>query len=361
MKKVLVWTASVLAVLVVVALGAGGWYYSGMVIDPARGPASYPIEVTAVSGGQVTLKGGGDTDSPGMYGLTWAGGSALVGPVSSVSGDDVTRLLIKVRKGELKPGVRAYLDRWMYGDEDPTSALGLPYEKVSIKGYPAWRLDGAAKTWVIAVHGRNANPSETLRVMPFFHRLGMPVLSIGYRNDRGAPASDDGKFHLGASEWEEVAAAVSYAQSQGASDVILYGWSMGGAIVTTAARKMPDAPIKGIIMDSPVLDWTPPIEAGAREQGVPVWFAGVAKFIVERRTGISFDDLDQVKHASAFKTPMLIFADSADTGVPMDAAAAFAKARQDLVTFVQTDGGGHVGSWNVDQARYERALADFVS
>ncbi|GAA3466269.1 hypothetical protein GCM10018965_008210 [Nonomuraea roseola] len=24
-------------------------------------------------------------------------------------------------------------------------------------------------------------------------------------------------------------------------------------------------------------------------------------------------------------------------------------------------GVGHVGSWNVDQARYERALADFIS
>lgn len=115
---------------------------------------------------------------------------------------------------------------------------------------------------------------------PLFHKRGMPVLAITYRNDVGAPASEDGKFHLGATEWEEVAATITHARSQGAPDVYLYGYSMGGAIIPMAARKLP------------------------RD---------------------------------------LIFADTDDTGVPIGPALEVARARPDLVTLVQTSGGGTWG------------------
>ncbi|MGW0802160.1 hypothetical protein [Nonomuraea sp. NPDC002799] len=258
----------------------------------------------------------------------------------------VTRKVDKVRRGTLTPGTRAYFDRWMWGHEDPRSALGLPYSAVSIRDalgdFPAWLTPGTSKTWVIAVHGRNANPSEALRFMPLLHSMGMPVLAISYRNDKGAPASQDGLFHLGASEWEEVAGAIAYARGQGATGVILYGFSMGGGIVPMAARHLPGEPIKGLILDSPVLDWHGPIEQGARQQGVPLWLASVGTFVVERRTGISLDDVDHVRHHREFKQPILLFADDTDA------------------TLVRTR-GGHVGSWNVDTGRYEQALRAFVT
>ncbi|MEU6782582.1 alpha/beta hydrolase [Nonomuraea angiospora] len=176
---------------------------------------------------------------------------------------------------------------------------------MSIRGelgdFPAWRTPGTSKTWVIAVHGRNANASETLRFLPVFHSLGIPVLAISYRNDEGAPASEDGKFHLGATEWREVAAAV------------------------------------------------------------PGWLASMGKFVVERRTGISLDDVDHVRQAKEFRQPILLFVDDDDTSVPVEPSLRFAELRPDLVTLVRTKGGGHVGSWNVDQARYERALRDFLT
>ncbi|WP_162795090.1 hypothetical protein [Nonomuraea lactucae] len=209
MWRILVWVTAVLLVLAVAGVGAAGWYYSGKVIDPAHG-GSYPLEVTAYSGGRVTLRGGDDTAAPGVYGLTWADGNATLGPVVSARDGSVVREVERVRRGTLRPGVRAYLDRWMWGHEDPRSALGLPYEKVAVRGelgdFPAWRTEGGSGTWVIAIHGRNANASEALRSVPVFHSLGMPVLGISYRNDAGAPAGEDGKFHLGESEWRDVAA-----------------------------------------------------------------------------------------------------------------------------------------------------------
>ncbi|MFI7702874.1 alpha/beta hydrolase [Nonomuraea sp. NPDC049480] len=364
MKRVMVWILGIVLVLAVAGVGGAGWYYSGMVIDPSHG-GSYPLSVVAYDGSRVTLTGGNDTAAPGVYGLTWRDGNATLGRVISSSGGSVVREVVKVRRGILRPGVRAYFDRWVWGHEDPRSALDLPYSTVSIRStlgeFPAWLTHGTSKTWVIAVHGRNANPSEALRFMPLFHSLGLPVLAIKYRNDEGAPASEDGKFHLGATEWEEVAAAIAYARGQGATGVVLYGFSMGGGIVPMAARMLPGEPIKGLILDSPVLDWNAPIDLGARQQGVPLWLASVAKFIVERRTGVSLDDLDHVRHANEFKQPILLFVDDSDTSVPVAPSLRFAQLRPDLVTLVQTRGGGHVGSWNVDRTGYERALREFVT
>ncbi|MBT2233164.1 alpha/beta hydrolase [Nonomuraea sp. NEAU-A123] len=364
MKRILAWVASIILVLAVAGVGGAGWYYSGLVIDPSRGD-SYPLEVTAVSAGRVTLKGGGDLAAPGTYGLTWPEGNATVGEVVSTGAGTVTRELREVRRGDLRPGVHVYLDHWMWGHEDPRTALGLPYQQVSVHDelgdFPAWRTEGGSKTWVITVHGRNATASESLRYVPVFHRLGMPVLGISYRNDPGAPAAADGKFHLGATEWKEVAAAITYARGQGATGVLLYGFSMGGGIVPMAARNLPGEPIKGMILDSPVMDWNGPIDLGAEQRGVPLWLASVGKFVVERRTGISLDDLDQVRHAAAFKVPILLFVDDADNSVPIGPSLEFAKRRPDLVTLVRTKGGGHVGSWNADRARYEKALRDFAT
>ncbi len=127
-----------------------------------------------------------------------------------------------------------------------------------------------------------------------------------------------------------------------------------------AARRLPGEPIKGLILDSPVLDWHAPIDLGARQLGVPGWLASLGKFTAERRTGISLDDLDHVRHARAFRSPVLLFVDDDDGSVPTGPSLRFARARPDLVTLVRTRGGGHVGSWNADPARYEQALRDFA-
>lgn len=363
MKRI-AWVAAVLALLAAAGVGGAGWYYSGMVIDPSHGD-SYPLEVVSYDGSQVTLRGGGDTGAPGSYGLTWASGNAILGDVVARGPGTVTRKVDAVRRGTLGPGVHAYLDRWMWGHEDPRSAVGVPYRAVRIRSelgdFPAWRTEGNGRTWVIAVHGRNAHPAEALRVLPLFHRLGMPVLSITYRNDEGAPASQDGKLHLGATEWKEVAAAIAYARSSGATGVYLYGWSMGGAIVPMAARMLPDEPIKGLILDSPVMDWRAPIELGARQKGVPSWLASVGMFVVERRTGLSFEELDHVAHAGDFRVPVLLFVDTADQTVPVGPAVEFARLRPDITRFFRTSGAGHTGSWNVSPTAYEKALTAFVT
>ncbi|MEV4107718.1 hypothetical protein [Nonomuraea sp. NPDC049695] len=68
-----------------------------------------------------------------------------------------------------------------------------------------------------------------------------------------------------------------------------------------------------------------------------------------------------VRHAKEFRQPILLFVDDDDASVPIEPSLRFARLRPDLVTLVRTRGGGHVGSWNVAQARYEQALRTFVT
>ncbi len=257
-------------------------------------------------------------------------------------------------------------------DADPKTVCGLDFSTVAVRGdlgdAPAWYVPPtvapARGTWVIAVHGRGGSRMDALYVSPTLAAAGMPILIISNRNDDGAPRSPDGKDHLGDTEWRDVAAAVMYARGQGASGVVLYGLSMGGAVVMTALRRSAPAEaalVRGVILDSPVLDWNATLDMRASRLHLPSLLTWTSKRLVEQRGALSLADFDQLRYVGALKVPVLLFVDRSDVSVVPGPSEQFAAARPDLVTLVTTTGGGHLGSWNIDPAGYKKALRDFLS
>ena len=361
----MMFTGIALIVLVAAVTGGAGWYFSGEVVNVTRADYDYPVTVQAVNGTEVTLPRTPETERPGVWGLHWPDGRALLGEV--VSGDDntVVRNLHRVLYGDLRAGINTRVDTWAVG-EDPQAAFGIPFESVDVETElgpaPAWYVPAEDDTWVIAVHGRNAEPREALRIIPALHAAGLPVLSVTHRNDPGAPASPDGLHHLGATEWRDVAAAVDYAMAHGASDVVLYGWSMGGAVTMMTLRNM-ESPerVSGIVLDSPVLDWASTLDKQGDQRSLPRALTTVAKWLVEWRVDLDLDDLDQRDFASRMVTPVLLFADVADDTVDVGATLDFAEAvPDDLLTLVTTT-AGHTASWNENPAAYEAEVVKFVT
>src|SRR5262249_5427228 len=84
------------------------------------------------------------------------------------------------------------------------------------------------------------------------------------------------------------------------------------------------------------------------------------KVVASWRAGLDWSDLVQVRHASEFSTPMLIFHGEEDPTVPIEVSRRFAAARPDLVTFIATPGAGHVESCNVDPERYQSILVRWL-
>jgi hypothetical protein len=225
-------------------------------------------------------------------------------------------------------------------------------------------------TWAILVHGRGATREEGLRALPLLHRLGFPALVVSYRNDAGAAPSKGRRYHLGESEWLDVEAAILYAVEQGAADVVLIGWSMGGAItLQLVSRSWTADRVRALVLDAPVVDWRDVLDHHARLNGVPAAIGRLsqsvlqhahARRLVSLETPISLDRMDWVARADELSTPMLLLHSDDDEFVPSGPSRALAQARPDLVTLVSSRGARHTKEWNVDPEAWERAVARYL-
>jgi pimeloyl-ACP methyl ester carboxylesterase len=202
------------------------------------------------------------------------------------------------------------------------------------------------------------------------HGAGLPNLVVSYRNDGEAPRSRAGAYALGASEWRDVDAAISYALRHGADRVILMGWSMGGAVALQAAVSSGNRDrIAGLILDSPVVDWRTVLRFQAALARVRAPLPDLAMGALQvpftaRLSGaddaISFDRLDMVARADELRAPILILHSEDDGFVPVDASHALRDARPDLVTMPRFTVARHTKLWNYDQAAWSEAITSWL-
>jgi fermentation-respiration switch protein FrsA (DUF1100 family) len=135
---------------------------------------------------------------------------------------------------------------------------------------------------------------------------------------------------------------------------------MGGAIVGSYEHQVPDAPLRGMILDAPVVDWDYPLRSAAVERGLPTALTGVAKIVVTLRTGLRWDQLSLLERAGDLTRPMLLFHGTADATVPIEGSDLLAAARPDLVTYVRVPDAAHVLSWNGAPDAYAAAVGAFL-
>ena len=151
---------------------------------------------------------------------------------------------------------------------------------------PAWVIEAEPRTsrWAILVHGRGARREEGLRAVKPLRDSGISVLIPSYRNDVGAPRGPDGRYNLGLSEWRDIEDAALYAVQQGARELILVGWSMGGAIVLqTLDRSWLTGHVSHVVLDAPVIDWNDVLAHHARQHGVPAPVGSLSRTLMGKR------------------------------------------------------------------------------
>lgn len=332
----------------------------------------------------VTLSATVETVMPGRYGiwLDGARGHARVGDIVDITADSVTRVLIAVDHGRLEVGSGRW-NQYYYWDR-PSVSLGLPDEDVSVTSdvgpLPGWVVrpedgrpgtsGGLSRDWAVLVHGRGARKEETLRAVPVLRAAGWTSLVTAYRNDRDAPKGPDGRYNLGLSEWRDVEAAMAHALSHGAERILLFGWSMGGAIVLQALdqSRLADR-VVGVCLDSAVLDWGAVLSHHARRYRLPSPLVRMARGLMGSKSSRRFVGVhepidvartDWVSRAQELRRPMLVIHSDGDDFVPIWPAAALASLRPDIVTFERWETARHCREWNVDPQRWERVVRDFV-
>jgi pimeloyl-ACP methyl ester carboxylesterase len=210
---------------------------------------------------------------------------------------------------------------------------------------PAWYVPATGNTWVVMVHGKGGLRREFLRTLPLVHAAGMPALVVTYRNDAGNTQDPSAQFGYGATEWPDLQAAVDWATAHGAQNVVLYGNSMGGALVAAFLQHSDRAHlVRGVVFDSAMLDFSAAVELGASQNNLPVVGLSVpssltwtAERIAGVRFGIDWAALDYVSDPTWVKVPVLAIHGDADPTVPASVSQRLAAAHPDLALYGPMD------------------------
>jgi uncharacterized protein len=408
-RRALLWVALPMVVLVVVGFGVGGWYYSEELL-----PAPLPFEpvpdvtITAVDDdtGQLTLAAaGGDIDLHTVGLVTTTGlllangesvsdGSEAAGSEADGSESDGSEAAGSESAGRTPGGAETTRTTTLLDGEwpapgdvatttidtflgDPATSLGLPFDTVSVASeigdLPAWRVvpRGARtdETWAVIIHGRGAGPSEGNRLLPVFHELAVPSLSISMRNSPDAPADPAGFGYYGEREWLELEAAIAHlVEVEGARDVILVGYSQGGSVALSLLRRSVQAErVAGAVLISPLVSLDATLDLQARNRGIPEALIPAlltsTRWISTWRSGLDFSELEHAELADSLPDdlPVLITHGDVDTTVPVQPSRELAAVLGDQATYVEYTGVDHVREWNSDPERFEQDLRELLA
>ncbi|QHC58953.1 alpha/beta fold hydrolase [Rathayibacter sp. VKM Ac-2760] len=359
------------------ALGAGALttaFVRGVVTPPSRRAQDARVLAVRREVGEIELAADRETGVRGGFSLWFdhGRGHARIGRLLATGRGRVVRELLAVDRGTLRPGARGRVNGWLLPSPRATG-LRFTAEEVPTQfgAAPAWLFPAEdSDVWAIHVHGRATTREETLRGTSVFHRAGLTSLVVSYRNDGDAPASPDGRYGLGETEWRDVDAAIRFAEQRGARAVVLVGWSMGGAIaLQTALRSSRRDLITGLVLDSPVIDWRETLRGQARLRGIPVPIAALALTVMQQSWSVALTGqsshiplagLDLVERAAELTAPILLLHSVDDDFVPSGPSEALAAARPDLVELVLFHGARHTRLWNDDAALWEGSVQGWL-
>jgi pimeloyl-ACP methyl ester carboxylesterase len=146
---------------------------------------------------------------------------------------------------------------------------------------------------------------------------------------------------------------------------------MGGATVLQAAmRSRLAGVVRGLVLDSPVVDWADTFKFQARLLRLPGFIGSAAFAVVGRNwskwvTGqdrpIDLAHLDIVRNEAKLTLPVLLLHSDDDGYVPSDASHALAAARPDIVTMETFSVARHTKLWNYEPERWNRAIAQWLA
>lgn len=231
----------------------------------------------------------------------------------------------------------------------------------------AFFLPASGTTWVIHVHGKGVGPEEAEHLFGPLQEAGYPQLWITYRNDSGQPSDPSGYYQYGATELEDVKAALDYAVDNGAEALVFSGLSTGASHVLAFLYRNNLDIVRGLVFDSPNIDFGNTVDFNAAQRelplipvNVPPTVTAVAKFFTSLRIGVNWKSIDYVEDVgSNLRTPVLIQHGVNDDSVPIDQSIEFARKSPDLVRLVQTD-ADHMGSYVEDPEKYIDEVLSFL-
>ena len=225
-------------------------------------------------------------------------------------------------------------------------AAGLDYEDVQLRTADAEQLHAwwvparAARGAVLIFHGNAGNISHRLDYLLMFNRLGYATLIIDYRGygkSSGAP-DEEGTYRDGEAAWRHL----TETRKLTPQDIVLFGESLGGGVVTWLALKHPP---RALVLAS---TFTSVPDLGAQ---VYPWLP------VRLLARIDYNNLERIKQITA---PVLIAHSRNDDIVPFSHGQALFAAANEPKRFLELR-GGHNDSFIYLRDEWSAAVGRFLA
>lgn len=252
---------------------------------------------------------------------------------------------------------------------DPMAALSLPFRTETLETplgpAEAWLIpaSGVEVGRAVYVHGIAGAREDGYRALSILHEAGWSVLLITYRNDEDAPATPEGTYGFGLTEWPDLEAAV-IRMAPGESDrVLVVAESMGGAILGQFLKQSAMAPrVEAVALDSPATSFGAVIDHLAAQGGKPLpgLIAWTAKQILPFKALVPIAEAEVAATYAAFPGPLFLAHGSTDRIVPSGPSQALAEARTAPTVTLWT-GADHLGSYAEDATAYHAAFQEFLA
>ena len=270
----------------------------------------------------------------------------------------------------LMPEMRPVDPRELGFRGDPREAFGLDFETLLIDSelgpaeawyVPGTRADGDLVA--IYVHGVAGAREDGYRHLGLLVEAGIATALITYRNDDGAPASPDGHYAFGLTEWRDLESAVIAMRARGYGRVLLVGESMGGAIIGQFLRHSGQAEhVAGIALDAPALDFRAILTfLGGRAGAVfPGLVTEIALTMFRLQGPVDLSRADVRAEIVDFAGPLFIAHGTGDTVVPVSTTDEIVGRRR-AMTFTLRGTGDHLLTYIEDPESYARVFNGFLS
>ena len=207
---------------------------------------------------------------------------------------------------------------------------------------------GAAlgKRVVIAFHG---NADLSAWIAPWAHELskraGVTVLVPEYRGYGGIPGVPSYETAM-----SDAQGALAYAREQlGASDVVIYGHSLGTAIGAELAAHMGDGPLSSVVLQSPF--------TSARDMALRMMVPPIPG-LWPRISRVKYDTRALVGRLDA---PVFVSHGTRDITIPVRMGRQVFEASKNRGELLIVEGAGHNDVGDVGGERYWRWLVEAVS
>src|SRR5215210_7466636 len=246
--------------------------------------------------------------------------------------------------------------------------VGLEYREVSFEstdGVPlaAWWVfpteEGSSRAAAVLVHGWEGDRSDLhiVETAQVYAHAGYGVLMLDLRGNGG---SGDERRTLGYKETSDVRGALAWLEGEGfePGEVVLHGWSMGGA---TVVRSAPGTGVAAVIEEAGYADLPLILRKQLPESsGLPRFFNPGT--LLAAKLFLDFDPwvvrpAEDAARLREERIPLFVIHSTNDEVIPFEHAGLFVEADPEAILW-RLEGYGHVEAYT--HPDYEETLREFL-